>query len=267
MKCSICISTYNKPNTLRKVLDSIFVQQIPFDFEVIVVDDGSSSSTKLICNSYPIKYIRIDRAPTYRNPSVARNVAYRAARGEVIIAQSDDVVHHSTNCVAKLVECLQPKTFVIATVINTDAAGNRVPLNADNSDYNANTILTGPQRRRPLFFLGALYREDLYAVGGNEEQFTNPGRDDVYFTDCLIEGQKLNPVYLSSVIGYHIHHPHAGTIESMQPSFATYRQLVANNQLTGHWVSSSGPWSIIERTEDVTTPNPTLPMGNAPTLK
>jgi len=46
-KVSIIIPTYNRANELMKCLESIFRQKFS-DFEVIVVDDGSTDKTKKI---------------------------------------------------------------------------------------------------------------------------------------------------------------------------------------------------------------------------
>jgi glycosyltransferase involved in cell wall biosynthesis len=212
---SICLSTYNKSAWLRPSLDSIFQQAPPFGVEVIVVDDGSDRDTEKVCRCFPVHYHRIDRDPGYRNPSLARNEAYKLAKGKIIIAQSDDVMHKG-NAIEALVAGLKPGTFTIATVTNTDFEGNPVstPL------YN----LTGPNSRRPYFFLGALYRDDCYAIGGNDEGFTSPGFDDDDFAFRLMYGLGLQPVYLGSALACHVDHSRpANFAEVLQPSESRWR--------------------------------------------
>ncbi|MFZ2253217.1 MAG: glycosyltransferase family 2 protein, partial [Minisyncoccia bacterium] len=99
------MSTFNRsPEVLRDVLQSIKSRVPPGWCEVIVVDDGSDSATaKDLCKEYRVQYHRIDRPPVRRNPCVARNVAYRAARGEYLILQSDDVVHVTEDAIDRLV--------------------------------------------------------------------------------------------------------------------------------------------------------------------
>ena len=84
MKVSLCIATFDKPAYLQRTLASIVGQRAGCELEIIVVDDGSpGDETVEVCCGFPsVKYIRIDRDPTFRNPSVARNVAYRAATGD-----------------------------------------------------------------------------------------------------------------------------------------------------------------------------------------
>lgn len=242
MDISICLATHNKPRILHAVLTSIYAQSPPFDFETIMVDDGpDDDSSRLVCAEFPVHYLSIDRKPGYRNPALARNTAYRLARGEVIVCQSDDVVHQG-EAVEGLVDELVPGRFVIATVHNTDLAGETVPL------YGHWPMLTAPlgRFRRPLFFLGAVYRSDLYAVGGNDEDFVAPGWEDNWFADCLINGAGLQPHYSEAVVGHHIHHERPGGLaELTEPSRLLYERKVRQaNSGEIPWAAPGAPWPM-----------------------
>ncbi len=231
MRCSICIATFNRPQSLSKTLVSIFNQSPNFDYEVIVVDDGSpNGDTGKLCLAYPLKYSFIDREPVYRNPSVARNLAYKQATGEVIICQSDDV-YHSPGAIQRLVDELHYGEFVIATVVNVNERGQAVAPNPWGPRYKE---FTSPRMPRPLFFLGSLFREDLYAVGGNDEEFTRPGRDDVWFADCLINGRGLLPRY-STVVGYHQDHTRPALTSHYTASKNLYKIKRDQAQKNGLW--------------------------------
>jgi len=245
LNCSICLSTFNRSGYLHRSLASIFRQHPPFDYEVIVVDDGpEDDSGYLVCREYPkVQYVRVDRPATWRNPASARNLAYRRATGEIIIAQSDDVVHQK-EAIAELVRLLQPGMFVLANVINTNQDGHPVSCHRDWAE------LVGPEgkARRPLFFLGALYRRDLYAVGGNDEEFVAPNREDIWFADCLMRGLGLTPVYTREVVGHHLDHPRSSNLLALsRPSRALYQKKVALAKVGGiPWCSSGGPWKYEE---------------------
>ena len=45
-KLTIVVPVYNEEHTIRQVLESLIAQPIPGDFEIIVVDDGSTDRTK-----------------------------------------------------------------------------------------------------------------------------------------------------------------------------------------------------------------------------
>jgi len=247
VKASICIAAHDKPAYLRRTLETIYCQTPPFEFEVIVCDDGSvTDEIRQICTpgiESPWRpswtYLRIDRKPGYRNPSFARNVTYRAAKGEVIIPESDDTIHVSPNCIQRLVEELQPGHFVIANVFNADFTGKIVPGNLENPNYNPLTVYTGPTNRRPFFFLGSLFRRDLYAVGGNDEEFVEPGREDDWFARCLMNGLGLRPVYSTTIVGHHLQHRHLGG-KGSYPLYQRKYQMAVRRQIP--WCSTGGPW-------------------------
>lgn len=247
MKCSICIATFNHSRLLVHTLDSIYRQQPRFPFEVIVVDDGSATSDAwLVCSQYPaLRYVRIDREPTYRNPSRARNVAYKAARGEIIVAQSDDVVHHSHDCLQRLADELKPGTFVIASVTNVDGL-SRPYRDPNGRGYGDRLkVYTGPANRRPLFFLGSLYRHDLYCAGGNDEEFADPSGEDQWFALCLTRGLGLRPIYSSSIVGHHQHHNHTQDYTAVARSQAVLKLKIDQAQRGAiPWRSSAGQWSM-----------------------
>ncbi len=89
MKISVVIPTYNRANFLERTIDSIVNQTIKID-EIIVVDDGSTDNTKLICDNFNIKYI-------YQNNqgvSTARNTGIKKISNEwIAFCDSDDIWH------------------------------------------------------------------------------------------------------------------------------------------------------------------------------
>lgn len=213
VKTSIVLSTYNKPNYLKRTLDSIFSQHPPFDFEVIVIDDGSPEVfTSEICRTYPVRYLRINRPEGFRNPASARNTGYLIAKGQIIIPQSDDVIHKEADTIERLINELRPKEFLIANVFN-------VHSESLEPEQNPTYEFTGIHNPRPFFFLGSMWRNDLYAIRGNDEEFTAPGYEDNWFADCLIHGRKLSPRF-ADIVGLHQNHPHSQI--DMEPSRQLY---------------------------------------------
>lgn len=199
MKASICIATHNKPVLLKRTLDSIFSQLPGFEFEVIVVMDGSEEETQKVVAKYvghnPIKSRWIPNG-AYRNPCFARNIASKMASGDVLIHQSDDVLHIQTNTIYKLVHSVTEENMVIATVWNYDVESCQ-----KLEQY------TGPQNPRGLFFLGGVTRKNFYAIGGNCEEFDLPGYDDDWLWMSLTKGLGLELVFSTEIFAYHQHHP------------------------------------------------------------
>jgi len=230
------MATYDRPDVLRRTLDSIFVQRPLFEFEVIVVDDGGQHSAEGVCSRYPVRYSRVEREPGYRNPAVARNMSYKTAMGDVLICQSDDVMHRG-GVIERLAEDLREGEFLIATVWNVDEAGRHKGLDL----WPSIKQLTGLHNRRPLFFLGSCWREDMYAIGGNDEGFTDPGREDQWLADCLIHGRGLQPRYIA-VEGHHQDHPRPeGLHEAYQRSARLYRERASQALRFRAWRGGE-PW-------------------------
>ncbi len=82
MSLSVIIPLYNKRNYVLRALDSIAAQTYT-DFEIIVVDDGSTDDSGLLVEAYPDKRIR---TVSQRNqgPGAARNRGLAEARGELV---------------------------------------------------------------------------------------------------------------------------------------------------------------------------------------
>ncbi|MGM9658373.1 MAG: glycosyltransferase family 2 protein [Eubacteriales bacterium] len=93
MKFSIIIPVYNSAEFLHKCLLSILNQKYK-DYELILVDDGSTDNSYDICSEYAGKFDNIRLLRQKNNgPSVARNNGIQAASGDYItFVDSDDWV-------------------------------------------------------------------------------------------------------------------------------------------------------------------------------
>ncbi len=93
---SVCVTSYNHAGFLPAALDSILNQTFR-DFELIVVDDGSSDQSMDILEDYARKYAGVVRVLTHPGrqnlgPSESDNLALREARGDYWCTQpSDDI--------------------------------------------------------------------------------------------------------------------------------------------------------------------------------
>jgi len=228
-RVSVCIATHNKRTILDGVLETIFLEKA-YPYEVIVVDDGSTDDTESLRTIYPIRFYRINRPPGYRNPSAARNVAMKMAKADVLILQSDDVRH-----IGPVIEPLsrfREKSFNIATVWNVYPG------------IGIGDLYTGPSYRRPFFFLGSVQREDIYAIGGNCEDFHAPGWEDDWLGDCLIRGRGLAADFREDVVGYHQDHPRPSDLAiRADVSKALYFDKKAKAEAgVIPWTAATGPW-------------------------
>lgn len=86
-KVSVVIATYNRANYIRETVESICRQGFR-DYELIVVDDGSTDGTRKVLEPYDsqIRYIYQDNA----GPSAARNTGVRHAKAPWLAFQDSD---------------------------------------------------------------------------------------------------------------------------------------------------------------------------------
>lgn len=93
VKVSIGLPTYNRAKLLRRAIDSIVSQSFN-DFELIVVDDGSTDNTKGVVASYNDSRIRCVLHEKNRGLMTSRNTALQESRGEYIAFQDSDDSWH-----------------------------------------------------------------------------------------------------------------------------------------------------------------------------
>lgn len=88
-KISVVIGTYNRPQMLRRAVDSVLKQTFQ-DFEVIVVDDGMEERAGGIVAEYHDDRIRYIQHEENKGCSASKNTGARNARGGVIAFLDDD---------------------------------------------------------------------------------------------------------------------------------------------------------------------------------
>jgi glycosyltransferase involved in cell wall biosynthesis len=144
---SVIISTYNRPDALRRALEG-YARTSFRDFEVIVADDGSTSETADLIAAWartathPLLHVRQeDRG--FRL-AAARNLAVRAACGSVLLFTDGDCVPSP--------DCFGPHAALCAP--GHAVAGGRLDL--------------GPEETA-AFLESASWREDLFARARAEQ--------------------------------------------------------------------------------------------------
>jgi glycosyltransferase involved in cell wall biosynthesis len=91
VRVSVLMPAFNSERTLRAAVESVLTQSFR-DFELVVVDDGSTDATKRIAESFGDRRIRIISSGRNEGISASRNKAVAAAEGEYLAwLDSDDV--------------------------------------------------------------------------------------------------------------------------------------------------------------------------------
>ena len=86
MKVSVIITTYNRSKLLKRAIESVLSQTFK-DFEMIVVDNGSTDNTKEIAKDYNVKYIFQENSGGAAKP---KNTGIKVAQGKYIATLDDD---------------------------------------------------------------------------------------------------------------------------------------------------------------------------------
>jgi len=86
---SVILPTYNRAHLIGRAIQSVLSQTYQ-DFELIIVDDGSTDNTKEIVKSFNNVRIKYIKHAKNKGGSAARNTGIRAARGEYIAFQDSD---------------------------------------------------------------------------------------------------------------------------------------------------------------------------------
>ncbi|MEO1765706.1 glycosyltransferase [Thiobacter aerophilum] len=107
-KVSVVITCYNYGRYLSEAVGSVLAQTFR-DFEIIIVDDGSTDDTPQVCERLVADCrqvaIRVIRQPNSGQPAHARNRGIREARGQYILClDADDMIAPTMleRCVAAL---------------------------------------------------------------------------------------------------------------------------------------------------------------------
>ena len=110
MKLSILIVSYNQEKYIAECLDSILIQKIPFEFEIIVADDNSTDSTlSIIIEKLINTKLNYRILATESNLGIVRNYqrAFQECKGNYIAVMEGDDYWTDPYRVKKHVEFLE----------------------------------------------------------------------------------------------------------------------------------------------------------------
>jgi rhamnosyltransferase len=217
---SIIIPTKNAGARFDQVLKAIIKNRVDFDYEVIIVDSGSTDNTKDITKNFPVKLIEI--GPLSFSHGGSRNIGAEDAQGEILVFLSQDSIPKDEMWLANLLKGFDD-TEVAGIfgrqIPNTDASGmekffleytypdSRVIKDSINPDHctlqdmffsNVNSAI------RKTFWENNKFREDLIM-----------SEDQAWAKDVLIKKKKI--IYEPKAAVYHSHR--YGVIRAIMRNF------------------------------------------------
>lgn len=187
MRClSVLLAVYNVEGFIRASVDSILHQDFN-DYELIIVDDGSTDQSGKICDEYAKCHPRI--SVIHKNNgglSTARNAGIDVARGKYIVfVDADDTLPQGA--LGTMVEKAKKNVadihvFGFTTVHRSKAVRSQLK-EVDRLDYSE-ALKALLSYRLPVTSWGKLYSREVF-----EELRFNPaartGQDLLFNLDCI----------------------------------------------------------------------------------
>ena len=139
---SIIVPVYNVEKYLSKCLDSLLAQDIPFsDYEIIIINDGSTDKSLSIAESYSQSYSNI-KVITQFNKGLggARNTGIHASEGKYLFfVDSDDTINK--NSLKSLLEFMESNKLE-ALRFNHQAITEEGKIIPKNKNATFNTVFS-----------------------------------------------------------------------------------------------------------------------------
>lgn len=205
---SVIICTYNRSDYLELALRSLVKQENCTDFEVIIVDNNSTDSTKDICKKF------IDRDDwnyffeKSQGLSFARNRGIKEAKGEILAFLDDDAIANS-NWIANIYSFFKnhPNADVLAgrvrlieeKPIPTWVSKEMATITFAQLDYSDKTEIM-PYPSGPVG-ANAIYRRKVF-TDHNIRFPTNLGR----VGNKLLSGEESEVLYHIHRAGLHVYY-------------------------------------------------------------
>jgi glycosyltransferase involved in cell wall biosynthesis len=229
---SVVVPAYNAEAFIQKTLDSVRAQMY-LDYEIIVVDDGSSDSTQAVVEAWFKRHGIPGRGIRQENKKIAgaRNTGMRAAQGRFIALLDHDDLWYPEKLTAVMNEfSLHPDVDLICHNENITREGKilRATQNGPDSPHMYEKLLFGGNALSPS--ASVFKKEKAMAIGGFRE---NPEFNTVedydfwmrlsrigsfHFIDRVLGEYQLVERAASRRIEYH----HSNMEAMLQDHFALY---------------------------------------------
>lgn len=192
---SIIVPAYNAEKTINECIDSVIEQNTKFDYELIIINDGSTDNTKQLIEKYNDSHIKLINQEN-RGFSGARNRGIDESCGRYIMfLDSDDYL--VGNCIESMMNRIIEEN---ADIIQASSYSFYETNNIKHFTYLKNQVIEKDKKQmtsNPGFPWAKIYKRELF----NNLRFPL----DVWFEDtivCMILFRLSNKVVVSDEVVY-----------------------------------------------------------------
>jgi glycosyltransferase involved in cell wall biosynthesis len=198
---SVVICTYNRCSLLQDCLTSLFTQTYPRDdYEIVVVDDGSTDDTQALLEEMaqrPGPQLRAVRQEN-KGSAAARNLGIAHAQGQIIASIDDDCMA-TQSWIESAVPCFVDDDVVGVQGQTLPAERVRLHLFPPRFSYTVEVTKNVPHHPTCNVFYR---RQAILDVGGFNEKFKMTGAEDA---DLAFRIEREGQVVFSpQVLVYHV---------------------------------------------------------------
>jgi GT2 family glycosyltransferase len=210
----VIIPTYNRAEVLVRALEQLEAQTWT-DFEVIVVDDGSTDATPQVMEEFrhrtklDLQYLSQPNS----GPARARNQAIRVLRAPVCLMIGDDIFA-SPNLVLTHLQLHERRPEIPVAAVGLtrwSESGQRVTnfmrwLDHNGMQFDYQDLLEGKQPDWRHFYTSNLsVKTKLLRENPFNENFTKAAMEDTEVAYRLQKNCGLQMVFLTDALAYHLH--------------------------------------------------------------
>jgi len=164
---SVYITSYNYERFIREAIESVLAQTLQ-DFELIVIDDGSTDNSREVIETFRGDPRIIPIFQHNKGLNVTNNIALRAARGRYVMRlDADDWLdRHALEVLAGMLE-REPQVGLVFPDYYLVDAGGRIIEQVRRHNFGEVTLLDQPAHGACTM----IRRSALLEVGGYDETF------------------------------------------------------------------------------------------------
>ena len=185
MKVSVVIPVHNGEKYLAQAVESVLAQTYR-DFELLIVDDGSTDGSRAVMDHYARRDVRVRiLCQENRGVSAAGNLGFEEARGEWVARLDADDIFLPDKLQRQIAFTRQhPDVRIVGTLgYFINRTGRVIGLVNSDGPFTRTEFEKMAGRGEPVFFVHSstlMHRQTVLALGGYREQFVQAEDIDLW---------------------------------------------------------------------------------------